>query len=141
MFPSGELVFRAAESSIPDLGNGSFARQIIVLALAEPNSPGNRAFIAKVLAAANLDLSDDAFYAEIPCDQPVNCFTGMNDRPKFILVFGLSPAQVGLQAAAPAYQPIQLHGATWLFADALSVLEPDRDKKGKLWTVLKTLFL
>lgn len=141
MFPIGELVFKAAESTVQDMADGGFAKNILVLALDEPNNAGNRAFIAKVLSAANLDLSADTLFAEIPAGTPVNCFSGLSERPKFILVFGLPPSQIGLFAAVQPYQALPFHGATWLFADSLSILEPDRDKKGKLWSVLKELFL
>lgn len=141
MFPEGELIFHAAESSVSSLAEGDFAKNILVMVLSEPNSPGNKAFIAKVLSAANLDLAADTCFAEVPAGTPVNCFAGLPERPKFILVFGLPPAQVGLFAAVQPYQPLHFHGANWVFADALSILEPDRDKKGKLWNILKTLFL
>ena len=141
MFPIGELVFRAAESSVKELGTGAYAKNILVLALAEPNSPGNRSFIAKILSAASLDLSTDTLFAEIPAETPVNCFAALDNRPQFILVFGLSPTQLGLQAAVHPYQAIMCHDATWLFADALSVLEPDPVRKKKLWEALKPLFL
>ena len=94
-----------------------------------------------MLSAANLDLQADALFAELNAGQAINCFAGLAQRPKYIFVFGLPPVQVGLQANVQLYQPVELQGTTWVFADALSVLEPDRDKKGKLWGILKALFL
>lgn len=141
MFPSGELVFKAAESTVSDRFEGGFAKNILILALAEENSVANRAFIAKVLSAANLDLAADACFAEISEAEPVNCFSGFPERPKYILAFGLPPTQIGFSAAIQPYEALHFHGVHWLFADSISILEPDRDKKGKLWTALKTLFL
>ena len=141
MFPTDELIFKAAESTVNRLATGDFAKNILVLALAEPGSAGNRAFIAKVLSAASLDLTADTFFAEVPDGMPINCFAGLSKRPKFILVFGLPPAQVGLLAAVQPYQAFHFHDATWLFADALSILEPDPVRKKKLWEALKPLFL
>ena len=141
MFPTGELVFRTANSTINDLSAGLYGKNIVVLALAEPDSEANKVFLSTVLSAAKLDLVSDTFFVEIPAGEPINCFVGLRERPKFILVFGLSPAQVGLQAAIQPYQVTLLHQVTWLFADSISQLEPDRDKKGKLWSALKEIFL
>lgn len=141
MFATEELVYRVAEASVSDLAKGNFTKKILILALSELNTPGNIEFITKVLSAANLDLLEDTLFAEIPANTPVNCFTGLMERPKFILVFGLHPAQVGLAALVQPYQTVDLNGSTWLFADSLSVLEPDRAKKGKLWEALKGIFL
>ncbi len=141
MFPNGELIFLAAENSATELATGDFAKNILVLALDEQNSAANKAFIAKVLQAANLDLAKDALFAEVAANQAVNCFAGLTERPKFIFVFGLLPAQVGLQASIQPYQTMSFHGATWLFADALGALEPDPARKRKLWEALKPLFI
>jgi hypothetical protein len=141
MFPTGELLFCAADNSVLELGNGKFAKKILLVALAEPNSNANQAFISKVLQAANLDLQNDALFVEVPENAAVNCFNGLAERPQYIFVFGLTPKQVGLQTFVPPYQSLQLNGSTWLFADSLANLEPDREKKGKLWVALKALFL
>ncbi len=141
MFATEELVFRVAEVAVTDLAQGNFTKKILILALKEPNNAGNIDFVTKVLSAAKLDLAKDTLFAQVPGDTPVNCFGGLPERPEFILVFGLQPAQVGLKALAQPYQPFTLNGCTWLFSDALSVLEPDRAKKGKLWEALKGLFL
>lgn len=141
MFATEELVFRVAEVPVTDLAKGNFTKKILILALSEPNNPGNIEFVTKILSAAGLALSEDTLFAEITAGTAVNCFAGLPERPKFILVFGLQPAQVGLKALAQPYQPFTINGCTWLFSDALSVLEPDRAKKGKLWEALKALFV
>jgi hypothetical protein len=141
MFPSDTLVFLAAENTVGHVARGGYAKKILVLALAEPNSVANQAFIAKVLLAAGLQLEQDCLFAEISTDVPVNCFGGMPERPAYILVFGLPPAQTGISAAIQPYQTAHFHGATWLFADAISLLEPDPVRKKKLWEALKPVFV
>lgn len=141
MFPPEELIFHAAAATVLDLSEGDFAKNILILVLSEPNNANNRIFLSKVLLAAKLDLTTDTRFAEISVGQQVNCFSGLPEPPKHILVFGLPPAQVGYYAASQLYQPINLHHCTWLFADALSVLEHDRNKKGQLWEAIKTMFL
>ena len=140
MFSFEELVFRASDQSVSTLSKGKFARQILVLTLAESDS-NHISFINKVLAAVKLDLEVDALYAEVAPGQAINCFSGLKSPPKFVLVFGLSPKHVRCFANVRAYEPLSINRCTWLFADALSILEPNRDKKTQLWNALKSVFL
>lgn len=137
MFATESLVFKTADQNVPEQGQGGFAKQILVLSVAD----GGKAFIQKVLEAANLNLSADTIYLEVADQAPVNCFAGLPATPAFVLVFGLSPQQIGLSVQASTYQPVQIRSTTWLFADATQALEPNKDKKGQLWSALKTLFL
>ena len=142
MFVTDELVFIAPERGVESFAEGQYARQILVLTLDEPASPNNRDFLAKIFAAAQLDLYRDSLFAQVPAHEPLSMPPFIREkRPAHILVFGLSPAQLGLTLQVPLYQAIGFYNTTWLFADALSALEPDKAKKGQLWTVLKAIFL
>lgn len=142
MLFSNELIFIAAEKTVLDKAEGGFARNLLVLMLEEPQAAANREFLTKVLAAANLNLSQDALLAEIPTHEPRNLAPVLQShQPKQVLIFGLSAAQLGLSFEVQAYQPVQFYGCTWLFADKLSTLEPDKTKKSQLWTALKQIFL
>jgi hypothetical protein len=143
MYTPDELIFLAPERNLLAFSEGGFARRVWVIALAEPQvSSNNRDFITKVLAAANLNLEKDTLFAEIPASEPVNFSSDWHHKqPDHILVFGLPPAQLGLAIEAASYKPIAFYGATWLFADPLSMLEPDKNKKGLLWSALKQMFL
>lgn len=137
-----ELIYIAAEKTALSNAEGNFARNVAVLALQEPNSAANREFLTKVLAAANLNLAQDTLLAEIPAQEPVSIATDLRQRkPGHVLVFGISPAQLGLSIQISLYQPTAFYGATWLFADALSTLEPDKNRKSQLWNGIKTMFL
>ena len=143
MFSPDELIFTAPERTALDFSEGGFARQVWVLALAEPLSDAaNRDFLAKVLAASNLNLEKDTLFAEIPASESVSFSTDLQcKKPERVLVFGLSPAQLGLAIETPLYKPISFYSVKWLFADALSALEPDKNKKSQLWSALKQMFL
>ncbi|MBK6993891.1 MAG: hypothetical protein KA138_02560 [Saprospiraceae bacterium] len=142
MVLSNELLFIAAEKSALAEAVGGFAREVMVLALNEPNAKTNREFLAKVLLAANLNLEQDALLAEIPANEPRSLAPDLNQRqPKQVLVFGLSPIQLGLSFEVQAYQPMPFYGSIWLFADSLSALESDKTKKTQLWSALKQMFL
>jgi len=142
MLLANELLFLTAEKSACANATGGFARQLMVLVLEEPNASSNRDFLSKVLAAANLNLPQDALLAEIPAQESRALATDLKALgPKQVLVFGLTPAQLGLSFEIQAYQPLNFYGHTWLFAEKLSTLEPDKTKKTQLWTALKQIFL
>lgn len=142
MLLSNELVFLAAEKSALADAKGGFARKVAVLALAESTNPANFDFLSKVLSAAQLNLETDTLFAEIPDGETRILAPDLQEyRPQYILVFGLSPSDLGLSFEVQAYQILNFYGCTWLFADRLSTLEPDKVKKGQLWAALKQIFL
>ncbi len=143
MFSPDELIFIAPERAASEFSQENFARRVWVLALKEPDfSAANKAFLAKVLAAANLNLEKDTFFAEIPASEPLHFSADLKQKqPERVLVFGLPPAQLGLKIEIQFYKTIAFYGADWLFADALSALEPDKNRKSQLWSALKQMFL
>ncbi len=60
--------------------------------------------------------------------------------PHYVIGFGIKPADVGLQFQLPPYHPIALLGVQFLFADALSVIANDKQKKVILWNCLKAMY-
>lgn len=138
MFPDNTPVFIAAEKSVTELGSGGYEKYILVLVA--NGSREDRVFVSRVLAAAGLDADSDTIYADVPENMPVNCFLGLPFPPRHILLFGVTPAQAGCNARAALYVPVQFNRVTWLFSDAPSVLEPNRDKKSQLWNALKEIF-
>ncbi len=142
MLLSNELLFLTAEKSALAAAKGGFDKKVAVLMLEEPNVYSNRDFLEKILTAARLNLAQDAFLAEIPGGEPRALAPDLVEhQPKQVLVFGLSPAQLGLSFETQAYQPLAFYGCTWLFADPLSAIESDKNKKTQLWSALKQMFL
>lgn len=138
MFPDNTPVFFAAEKSVTELGSGGYKKQILVLV--SKGSEGDKVFVGRVLAAAELDTGEDTLYVEVPGDMPVNCFSGLSVPPRVILSFGVAPVQAGCSARVSLYTPVQFNRAIWLFSDSPAVLEPNRDKKSQLWAALKEIF-
>lgn len=137
-----ELFFLAPEGDFLANAAGGFARQVLVVAVAEPSFQQGRDFLAKVLAAAKLDFERDTLFAEIPENEPIALTrTAQRKHATVVLVFGVPPKQAGLNVQVNFYQPFQFGGTTFLFSEKLSLLEPDRDRKGKLWNALKIIFL
>ncbi len=142
MFSEGDLIFRIPEQSILEKARGGFKRLIWVLVAERQGQPDSTGFLSKILTATQLNLEKDTLFVEIPTDKPTSVLPALKEKHgEFVLVFGLSPADIGLKANIPAYQPYLFYGSTFLFADALSVLEPDKTLKGKLWQGLQQMFL
>ncbi|MEI6412545.1 MAG: hypothetical protein WCR52_24345 [Bacteroidota bacterium] len=142
MYSPDDLIFITPERSFPEMASGGFARKVFVLVLKEPDAPGNRDFLTKILAAAQVNLEKDTLWAEVSAmEAPAPAATFSIKHPDHILVFGLTPEQVGLKIDAPLYRPVAFYGATWLFSEPLSVLEPDKNRKGLLWKALQQIFL
>lgn len=137
-----ELIFLTAEKSALADAEGGFARRIGVLALAEPDfAAANRAFLEKVLTAAHVDLRKDVLLAEILASELRSIASDIREKqPEQILVFGITPAQLGLSVLMRPYQTFDFYGCSWLFADPLSAIEADRSKKTQLWAALKQIF-
>ena len=142
MFSSKELIFATPARLPNEIAQGRFAKGVWILFAAEEGSLDNIDFLKKVLAAAQLDLDGDTFFAEVPEAEPLDMAAALRIKPATqVLVFGIPPRQLGLHVEAPLFQPFSFYNTTWLFADALSILAPDKTKKGLLWTALKTMFL
>ncbi len=143
MYSAKDLLILAPEQSLFTTATGGFARQVLVLSLADATTaPTTRPFLAKILAAAQLDLENDALFVELPTGQPVSLLTDARQKkPEHVLVFGLPAPQLGLNMDIIPYQPFVFQQITFLFADTLSVLEGSKEKKGALWTALKSIFL
>lgn len=141
MFSEKDMVFSVPERPVLDFARGGFARQVAVIAAAEPGYNGARDFLKKILAATRLNLDQDTLFASVPPGEPISILPLLKQKHAgTILVFGLTPGQTGIQANIPLYLPQIFYGATFLFADALSVLEPDKARKGQLWQALQQIF-
>lgn len=142
MFSPNDLLFLAPDSTWLARAQGGFARRVLVVLRTEAEFPGGPAFIAKILSSARLELERDVLLAEIGPDERFSLLPAIQEKhPEHILVFGFSPDQCGLHLDLPLYQPAVFYQTNLLFADRLSVLEPDKGRKGLLWQVLKQWFL
>jgi hypothetical protein len=140
MFTNDDSVFLVPDETFPV--SGGFARKIFVAHCEEANPAAAEEFLLKILAAAGINLTKDVLLASVPSLKPVSFLPLLKEKqPEQILVFGISPGQAGLAIDAALYQPVAFYGATWLFSEALSVLEPDKDKKARLWRAIQQIFL
>ena len=98
-------------------------------------------FLLDILAACHLTIEDVAIL-NLDKNQPV-AYTDFNEqlKPAKVLLFGVSPGQVGLPLEFPLYQVQHYNRQTWLAALKLQAFKDNKDEKTKLWNCLKQIFL
>ncbi len=110
-----------------------------VLIICSGNLTGEeKIFLGKVLGSVKLNLSDVALVS-------------LENAPAFrqlkkagfskLLLFGVSPSDVGLNIAHSNYRSVDLQGAQILAGESLSALEASETSKALLWKALKKMFL
>ncbi len=104
-------------------------------------------FLDKVLQAVKIDRMADAKTVVITPKQSISltrleCFA----QCRYLIFFGATPRQLGLNLQLTDYQPTEFTGRQLLRADALSAIMQERQDggkamSGKLWKALQSLFL
>jgi hypothetical protein len=142
MFSPDDLLFLAPEQPLSGKLTGGFARRILVILDSDGQSPGALDFLQRILTAAGINLEKDTLLAVTSGKDPVSFLSVMRQKqPEQILVFGPTPAQAGIFIEVALYQPVVFYQSTWLFADSLPALEPDKNRKGLLWRALQQMFI
>lgn len=98
------------------------------------------AFLTGVLNACKLNMAD---VAVININQSANNhYAELNSitRPGITLLFGVSPAEIGLPIHFPHFQVQPYNKVVYLCAPDLNSIEEDRSLKTQLWTGLKSIF-
>lgn len=101
-------------------------------------------FLTKLLSACKLNLGDVAIINDSV--QAVK-FQKLNEElaPKYVLMFGLEPSELGLPLSFPQLKPQSFSNCNFLFIPPIGELLPDnpevRETKKKLWESLKKMFL
>ena len=105
------------------------------------------AFLEKVLAAAQLNLTTDILSLILSPNE--NCsFIGLCQRFEIqtLLVFGINSERLGIHFQVVPYEFLRYEGRNYVFLDDLQLIYDERQQGGKrmsgeLWKILKTLFL
>ena len=142
MYSEKDLLFSIPEQSILIKASGGFARRVFVATLSEDSEPGTIDFLEKILTAAGLKLEKDTLFVQLSETETSSILPVLKDKQaESVLVFGISPKQLGIQAQIPLYQNTPFYGANFLWADKLSALQSDKALKAKLWQALQLMFL
>lgn len=132
-------VFPIWENALAE-GNGLNNKKILVC-LSDQKGPAVQEFLQKVIASVGVDLHNDAFELYLPTGYQIN-FSTLDHEKGFntALFFGLRPTDVGLNLNAQKYQPLSYLDKTYLFSDALEVIQNKPELKRPLWEGLKAVF-
>ncbi len=98
-------------------------------------------FLAKILAAVQLDIKDDVITISSTIKQSFS-LSDLSDELslKKVIIFGFSPQHIGLQVQFQKYQLYTIGSIQYLFADKLELIEQTKAKKGLLWGALQQMF-
>jgi hypothetical protein len=132
--------------SLSDQLRGQNQRNVLVVFQCDTNNEELEAFLGKILAAVQLDLTKDTTLLKLTANQRFS-FTGLHRAHdlKTVIAFGIAAERMGVQFATPLYQPIRHEGVTFLFSDDLEKIYEERQAGGKkmsasLWKALKEIF-
>ncbi len=97
-------------------------------------------FLLQLLGACKLSLNDVALinihnYTDIDYKGILTHF-----NTKIVLLFGLTPAQLGFPFNIPAYQVQAFADYTIIHSAPLHILQTDKSAKSQLWAGLKKIF-
>ena len=126
---------------------GSNQKKLLVVFDENDENEERKEFLKKILAAAQFDLQKDTLLLKIT---PKDSFSFIAFRTKAadrfgeidnMLVFGFPQKHFGINVNSQNYQPFHFYGCGFLFADALSELEKNKNLKAALWQGMQQLFL
>lgn len=96
--------------------------------------------LTSILAACSLGMAD---VAVINWQFSKNAgFGAVKDqlKPKSVLMFGITPAEMNLPISFPAFQVQQHDGLSFIHAPALAQMINNKEQKMQLWSGLKRMF-
>lgn len=96
--------------------------------------------LEKILAAVHLDMNQDVYL--VSTDElkgfPLYTLLDKDTSDHTILIFGLTPQQLGLNLRSDRYRVRNLLGHKIIFVGALQDIQGDQQEKKQLWEILKT---
>lgn len=103
----------------------------------------NLDFLGKILQACRLNLADTAIVNLAKSPKQLEEIQQAL-QPKYLILFDMKPAQIGIAFPLTAYQPDRQNGCTYLLAGSLSGMNHDtaeaKQEKGRFWISLKQVF-
>ncbi len=126
---------------------GANEQKTLIVFPTNENEAAMRTFLAKMLAAAQLDLEKDVCTLSM---MPFENFSFSRLRHHFdiqtCLVFGIPSERLGIHMQIKPYELLEYNGLRLVFVDDLQAIFDERQQGGKqmsgaLWKVLQILFL
>lgn len=116
--------------------------QVLILVKEEPAQfEADKLYLEKILGAINLSW-EGVDIINVYGSEQLDFRAALNVRKvHHFISFGVPFLEVNLDILMNIYDPKRIKGVNFLFADRLSIIEADVERKRKLWHILKTLFL
>ncbi len=119
--------------------SGNEKKTLIVL---KNTGTDNIPFLTSILKAIRFDVTKDVvLFHFFEKDTTSLQFLKKKFEIKNVLLFGINPSQVGIQAKIPHYYPIEIANTKFLVVEDLNIIEKNVGKKKQLWGGLQQLFL
>lgn len=128
-------------------GNGQAG--IMAFYTIEGDSSKDQEYLAAILKPKPLafDLQKDVFFLALQKNEVISAAAIIQKHaPRYILLFGCEPKDLGIRIQLTDYQPIKFQGTAFLKADSLFRIRSDREnndnrRAGALWNALKDMFI
>lgn len=115
------------------------ANQRLLSIIPPTTTPSAREMLEKIFLACGLNPNEEASTYECAPPQAIVSNIPAQVNTLRIVVFGLSPKQVGALWSVAQYQWVAADDHFWCFAERLEDIETDIEKKKLLWNCLKIL--
>ncbi len=121
---------------------GSNSKGIIVFSAEnQPLSEDLFNFLKKVLEAVQIQLEEEALFIFTTPEKNYSFVRISREKDIRVLIsFGLPAKNLGLHWSVNLYEPLSRNGCLFLFAERLSLIQNDRERKLKLWKALQKVF-
>lgn len=122
---------------------GGNARRVLVVVQREKEAflpDSELKFLTSIMSACGLSLADIALVnLHAVTDKAYGPLTE-HFGSKLVLLFDVTPAQLGMPINFPPFQVQTFKDCKWLHAPALHLIEADVTQKKNLWAALKNMF-
>lgn len=114
---------------------------VVIVKKADIENSTHKEMLIKLLQAVKCPLPDGVSVMILGENQSINIHILLtHDAMKRIIVFGISPKNMGIFANVRAYMPTLIGEQKWLFSENLDTIYSQKEKKGMLWAALQVFF-
>ncbi len=114
------------------------AKRVVLSVCAVSESTESKVMAHNVVKACGLDPEEASHLLEL--DEATSFHTALAEsQVRYVLVYGLSPKQVGLQWSVQPYTWIKDGARLWCFAERLTLINNDLQRKRRLWSCMKRI--
>ena len=125
----------------PKESNSEIRKDTSILCFLTEQQNAYHDFLMKVLAAARIEEDTVQIISLADGEMISLAEKGWLDQLNYLFCFGLPLSDLHIQIQSHNYHPLRILNTTILPFPDLSVIEPSREEKQKLWDLLKKIFI